>query len=162
MRLASAAIVGAVVAIDQAVKVLIDRTVPLGASWPLLAPVLFITNVRNRGIAFSALPGIPLIVPLAVALTLIFLLFYKRGRWAQRRSAQWGLALLAGGAAGNLIDRVRLGAVVDYLDLQVWPVFNLADVAITIGAALMILTFVLRPHRAEEAEPQTINRPRQQ
>ena len=114
---------------------------------------LAITNVRNPGIAFSALPGIPLIVPALIALTLIFLLFYNKARWAHHQRAQWGLALLAGGALGNLIDRVRVGAVIDYLDLQIWPVFNLADVAITIGAALMIMTFVLRPHGAEEAKP---------
>ncbi|MBI2123177.1 MAG: signal peptidase II [Armatimonadetes bacterium] len=148
MRNPSAAILGAVVLADQTIKVVIDRAIPVGTSHPLLPPILFLTNVRNPGIAFSALPGIPLIVPALIVLTLIFLLFSDRARWAQRRSAQWGLALLTGGAFGNLIDRARVGAVIDYLDLQIWPVFNLADAAITVGAALLILTFAWRPHPA--------------
>jgi len=135
----------AVVAVDQALKALVDRLVTAGVSIPLIPPVLFLTNVRNPGIAFSALPGIPLIIPAVISLTLIFILFYNKDRWADRRTAQHGVALLAGGAIGNLIDRVRLGAVIDYLDLRVWPVFNLADVAITVGAALLILTFAVRP-----------------
>lgn len=126
-------------------KVLVDRLIPAGVSIPLVPPVLYLTNVRNPGIAFSALPGIPLIVPAAIALTLIFLLFYNKDRWARLPTAQRAVALLAGGAIGNLIDRVRFGAVIDYLDVRVWPVFNLADVAITAGAALLILTFALRP-----------------
>lgn len=145
MWLPSLATVVAVVTVDQALKALVDRLIPAGVSLPLIPPVLFLTNVRNPGIAFSALPGIPLIVPAAIALTLIFLLFYNRDRWADRRTAQRGVALLAGGAIGNLIDRIRLGAVIDYLDVRVWPVFNLADVAITVGAALLILTFAVRP-----------------
>lgn len=145
MWLPSAGIVVAVVAVDQALKALVDRLVTAGVSIPLIPPVLFLTNVRNPGIAFSALPGIPLIIPAVIALTLIFILFYNKDRWADRRTAQHGVALLAGGAIGNLIDRVRLGAVIDYLDLRVWPVFNLADVAITVGAALLILTFAVRP-----------------
>jgi signal peptidase II len=145
MQLPSMATVVAVVALDQALKVFVDRLIPGGASIPLIPPVLFLTNVRNPGIAFSALPGIPLIVPAAIALTLIFLLFYNKATWAQRPAAQSGIALLAGGAIGNLIDRVRLGAVIDYLDLRVWPVFNLADVAITVGAVLLVLTFAVRP-----------------
>ena len=56
------------------------------------------------------------------------------------------LALLAGGALGNLLDRLRLGAVIDYIDLAVWPVFNLADVAVTLGAGLLVL-ILLRPER---------------
>jgi signal peptidase II len=145
MRLPSAAIVLAVVALDQALKAFVERTIPVGGSLPLVPPVLYLTNVRNPGIAFSALPGIPLIVPAAIALTLIFLLFYNKARWSHRPTASFGVALLAGGAIGNLIDRVRVGAVIDYLDLRVWPVFNLADAAITVGAALLILTFAVRP-----------------
>ncbi|HET6781499.1 MAG TPA: signal peptidase II [bacterium] len=145
MRLPSLATVVAVVALDQAIKVVVERTIPVGASLPLVPPVLFLTNVRNPGIAFSALPGIPLIVPAAIALTLIFLLFYNKTRWSDRPTVSFGVALLAGGALGNLIDRVRVGAVIDYLDLRVWPVFNLADVAITAGAALLILTYAVRP-----------------
>lgn len=127
------------VAADQALKVLVTLRLPPGGTIAIVPGVLSLTNVRNPGIAFSALPGIPLLVPAAVALTLIFLLFYNKARWSRGRPAQVALALLAGGAVGNLIDRVRVGAVIDYLDLQVWPVFNLADLAITAGAGLLLL-----------------------
>lgn len=127
------------VAADQALKVLVTLRLPPGGTIAIVPGVLSLTNVRNPGIAFSALPGISLLVPAAVALTLIFLLFYNKARWSRARPAQVALALLAGGAVGNLIDRVRVGAVIDYLDLQVWPVFNLADLAITAGAGLLLL-----------------------
>jgi signal peptidase II len=95
--------------------------------------------VQNTGVAFGLFAGVsPLITALA-ALTLVFLLFYNKGRQIRSRAAGAGIAAMAGGAAGNLIDRVRLGYVVDYLDVHVWPVFNLADVAIVVGAVVLIV-----------------------
>jgi signal peptidase II len=102
--------------------------------------------VFNKGAAFSLLasaPGwqTPLLVAFALAAALIvsFLLLRSPGR----RLFCAGLALILGGAVGNLIDRLRLGQVVDFLDLHAagwhWPAFNVADSAITIGAALLIL-----------------------
>ena len=97
--------------------------------------------MQNTGVAFGLLAGAsPLITALA-ALTLVFLLFYNKGRQIGTGAAWPGIAAMAGGAAGNLIDRVRLGYVVDYLDVHVWPVFNLADVAIVLGAAVLIIAF---------------------
>ncbi len=141
------AVLGLVVAADQAAKLVIERRIPLGASRIVLPGLLTLTHVHNRGIAFSVLGGIPVVVPAAIALTLLFILFYNRARWVRDPGARAGLALLCGGALGNVIDRLRVGAVVDYIDLQVWPVFNLADVAVTAGAAVLILTMVLRPGR---------------
>jgi signal peptidase II len=139
-----------VVAIDQALKAVVARALPLGATVSLLPGVLSVTHVRNPGVAFSLLPQVPLIVPAAIALTLMFLLFYNGARGTSPSRVQRGLALLAGGALGNLIDRVRLGAVIDYIDVHVWPVFNVADLAVTTGAALLIFSLVVRA----EATPQ--------
>ena len=122
-----------------------ERRLPLGESIPLL-PWLSLTHVRNRGIAFSLLADVPWLVPAGIALTLVFLLFYNKARWTRGVVARQALALLTGGAIGNLIDRLRVGAVIDYVDLSVWPVFNLADVAVTLGAGLLLLT-LLRPDR---------------
>lgn len=135
-------VLAAVVVADQALKIVLTHWIPAGASVVLVPGVIALTNVRNPGIAFSALPGIPLVVPVLIALTLIFMLFYTGGRWSRRPRAQVALALMAGGAVGNLIDRVRVGAVIDYLDLRIWPVFNMADAAITVGAGLLILTLL--------------------
>ena len=127
---------------DQATKLVVEARLPLGISIPVIPGVLAFTHVHNRGIAFSLLGGIPLLVPAAIALTLLFLLFYNTARWSRRPVAQAALALLGGGAIGNLVDRVRVGAVVDFIDVHVWPVFNLADIAVTAGTGLLILLLI--------------------
>ena len=127
---------------DQATKLVVEARLPLGISIPIIPGVLAFTHVHNRGVAFSLLGGIPLLVPAAIALTLLFLLFYNKARWSRRPVAQAALAMLGGGAIGNLVDRVRVGAVVDFIDVHVWPVFNLADIAVTAGAGLLILLLI--------------------
>lgn len=120
-----------------------EQRLPVGERVVLL-PWLALTHVHNRGIAFSLLDTVSWVLPAGIALTLLFLLFYNKARWTRRPLAVPGLALLAGGAFGNLIDRLRVGAVIDYVDLSIWPVFNLADVAVTLGAGVLLLT-LLRP-----------------
>ncbi len=141
------AILGLVLAVDQVTKQLVEAFLPLGISVPLIPRVLALTHVRNRGIAFSLLTGIPLLLPAAIALTLLFLLFYNEARWSRRPLTQVALALLCGGAIGNLIDRLRVGAVIDYIDVASWPVFNLADAAVTAGATLLLLAALRRMDR---------------
>ena len=127
---------------DQATKLVVEARLPLGISVPVIPGLLAFTHVHNPGIAFSLLEGISLIVPAAIALTLVLLLFYNKARWSRRPVTQAALALLGGGALGNLIDRLRVGAVVDFIDVHIWPVFNLADVAVTAGAGLLILLLI--------------------
>lgn len=112
---------------------------PLGRSVPVIPGVLALTHVHNPGVAFSLLGDVPLLAPVAVTLTLLFLLFYNKARWSRRPTTQAALAFLGGGAVANLIDRIRVGAVVDFIDVHIWPVFNLADAAVTIGAVLLLL-----------------------
>lgn len=130
------------IAADQATKLLVSLRIPLGSSVPVIPGFLAFTHVHNRGIAFSLLGGIPLLVPALIALTLLFVLFYNRSRWSRRPLTQSGLALVSGGAIGNLIDRLRVGAVIDFIDVHVWPVFNVADLAVTAGAGLLIFTLI--------------------
>jgi signal peptidase II len=134
-----------VVACDQALKLLVAATQPLGVSTPLLDGILSLTHVHNPGIAFGLLPQVSVLVPAAITLTLLLALFYNDARWAHSPRVQGALALLAAGAVGNLIDRLRLGVVIDYIDLHVWPVFNVADLAVTSGAVLLIVSLVARP-----------------
>jgi signal peptidase II len=129
----------AVAIADQVVKALVSSALPVGASVTVIPGVLSLTHAHNTGVAFGLLAGWPPLVTALAALTLLFMLFYNRGRWSGSRAEGTGIALMAGGAAGNLLDRVRLGFVVDYLDLHVWPVFNLADVAIVAGAGVLAL-----------------------
>ncbi len=138
---ARAALVALVVAADQAAKALVGSVLPVGASVPVIPGVLALTHVHNPGVAFSLLRDVPASLPAALTAVLLALLF-GRPRWVPP-PAQAGLAVLCGGAVGNLVDRVRIGAVVDYVDLRVWPVFNLADVAVTAGAAAVLLALAI-------------------
>ena len=109
---------------------------------PLISGLVSLTHVQNRGVAFGLLAGISPILMLLAALTLVVLLSYNRGRRVWSRGSGIGFALMAGGATGNLLDRIRFGFVVDYIDVHVWPVFNLADVAIVTGAGLVLLVLM--------------------
>ncbi len=142
LRLRAAAWLLTVAGTDQALKSLVTHFVPVGASVPLLPGVLALTHVHNPGIAFSLGEGISPLVPAAIALTLVFLLFYNKARWNTTAAGRLTLVLAGGGALGNLIDRLRVGAVIDYLDFHIWPVFNLADAAVVIGAGLAILALI--------------------
>lgn len=136
-------VVAASVIADQAVKALVVATMPLGASIELL-PFLALFHARNEGIAFSMFAGLH---DLGLAVLAAFVLVFVGWLWAktppERRWSHLAFAMIVGGAIGNLIDRVRLGYVVDYVFFHtpVWSfaVFNLADALISVGAALVIL-----------------------
>ena len=129
---------GLVVALDQGTKALATSLVDRGDRVEIL-PFPHIENVRNEGVAFglggdisAGLIGVTLIVLVGL---LVFLALRGGGGWGVWLPA----ALLLGGALGNLADRVRDGAVIDFIDLPLWPTFNLADVAITVGVLLLLL-----------------------
>jgi len=137
---ARAALVAAVtVAADQAVKALVRATIDQGDAVHLFLGIRLV-NVRNRGIAFGlASGGGVLLVIFAAAALVALLIFFARHR---ARPLVWlPTGLLIGGAAGNLIDRVRDHSVTDFIDLPAWPAFNLADMAITFG--VLSLLYVL-------------------
>jgi signal peptidase II len=144
---ARAALVAAVtVAADQAAKALVRATIERGDEVNLILGVK-LANVRNRGIAFGLFSGGgAVLVIFAVAALTALLVFFARH---QGRPLVWlPTGLLIGGAAGNLIDRLREGAVTDFIDLPAWPAFNLADMAITFG--VLTLLYVLEgPPRHE-------------
>ncbi|MBI4226912.1 MAG: signal peptidase II [Candidatus Omnitrophica bacterium] len=125
-----------VAGLDQATKWWALRALPPGESLPVVPGVLHLTLMRNPGVAFGlfARQG-GLVVGVALLLVTI-LVFSARGRPAAG-PRPWGMGLILGGAVGNLVDRLRFGAVTDFLDFRVWPVFNVADSSITIGALLI-------------------------
>jgi signal peptidase II len=128
---------GLLVALDQGTKALATSIVSRGDRAEVL-PFLHIANVRNKGVAFGLGGDISafLIAATILVLTglLVFLATRGRGGWLVWLPA----ALLIGGALGNLADRVRDGAVTDWIDLPLWPTFNLADVAIVLGVLLLL------------------------
>lgn len=136
---------GIVVTIDQASKSAIRENLMRGERDELL-PFLALTNTRNRGIAFGLAGDVSPVVIGATLVVLLGLLAFlavrARGDWAIWLPA----GLLIGGALGNLADRVRDGAVTDFIDLPLWATFNLADVAITVGVILLV--FLPERHRS--------------
>jgi signal peptidase II len=132
----AAAVALATVAADQAVKALVRTTIERGEEVELLLGIQLV-NVRNRGIAFGLFAGGgAILVIFAVAALAALLVFFARHR---DRPLVWlPTGLLIGGALGNLIDRTLDGAVTDFVDLPLWPAFNLADVAITFGVITLL------------------------
>jgi len=140
-------ITAGVILADQVTKVLARRAVDVGASDGVF-PGLELVHVRNRGVAFGFLSGGGGLVVAAtlVALVFLLLLFIRNPR---RRLMWLPTGLLVGGALGNLLDRLTAGEVTDFLKVPLWPAFNLADVAITIG--VLALLWVLEGPRHERA-----------
>jgi signal peptidase II len=120
-----------VIAVDQATKALVVANFHLGESDPVL-PGIDLTYVRNSGVAFGAFAGGGAIVWVLTGLALAGLLTYFAFR-SDRRWLWLPVGLIAGGAIGNLIDRAREGAVIDFIDFVAWPAFNVADMAIVVG-----------------------------
>jgi len=140
-------VLGVVLLIDQVTKALVRAGVDLGSEDPIL-PAVTLVHVRNRGVAFGAFADGQAIVIVVIALALTALVVYFATHL--RRPLIWlPTGLLMGGALGNVIDRVRDGAVTDFVKLPAWPAFNVADIAITIGV-LALLYVVERDPRDDE------------
>ena len=134
-------VLAGVLAVDQVVKALVTASLGRGEERDLVAGVKLV-NTRNTGIAFGQLQDGGAIVAALVAIAVAALLVYF-ARNARRRLMWLPTGMLLGGALGNIVDRVREGAVIDFLKLPYWPAFNVADASITIGV-LVLLIFVER------------------
>ena len=125
--------------IDQSSKAIIKYMLAEGQSIPILPFVFHLTYIRNPGAAFGLFADqtIFFIIATLFVITLVMVVARRipESRWLLKLS----LGLILGGAVGNLLDRLRYGLVVDFLDFRVWPVFNLADSAIVLGACLLVL-----------------------
>ena len=136
---------GAALLLDQFSKWLVMETMALGTSIPVLGSVFKLTYIHNPGAVFGLRLGGHYVhlglAGVALVLVLVLLLRLPRGEWL----ACIGLALVLGGAVGNVIDRLRFGVVIDFLDFGVggfrWWVFNLADSWVTVGAGLLLLSY---------------------
>ncbi|MCK4271111.1 signal peptidase II [bacterium] len=128
---------------DQGSKIFVAKRMELGQSIPVLGNFFRITFIRNAGGAFGIFLGGGWFYLLASILAIILIFFYLRKMSAGHLWSRISLALILGGALGNLIDRVRYGMVIDFLDFGIgrlrWPVFNLADAAVTVGVAVFLL-----------------------
>ena len=131
-------VAGAVLLIDQLSKHLVHLKLVPGESVPIIKNVFHITLVHNTGCAFGMFRHQATILMALSILTIVMILVFYRQLVGSGRILRVAVGLLIGGASGNLIDRLRFGYVVDFLDFQIWPVFNLADSAVTIGVVLIL------------------------
>ena len=134
--------VSLIIFFDRITKIYFSDLMTLGESLPIVRNVLHFTLVHNTGIAFGFFrdQGIVFIfIPVIAVVLLIFNIQYYRNNKALSRVYIVAFSMILGGAIGNLIDRIIFGYVIDFIDLRVWPVFNIADSAITVGAFIILL-----------------------
>lgn len=135
-----------VLGLDQITKALAIHKLSGIPTVPILPGIFHLTFVYNTGVAFGLMKGTSLVVLTGTAVIIGWLVWssfqkgqapFEKGSAPTSRRFRICLGLLLGGAVGNWIDRFRLGGVIDFLDFRVWPVFNVADACITVGAILM-------------------------
>lgn len=134
-------IAGLTAVLDQIVKLIVQGNMELGETIPLIRNVFHLTYIINPGAAFGIFPHQEwFLLGIVVVLYAAFFIFRSRIP-AKPVYFPAGVGLLLGGALGNAIDRVRIGGVVDFFDFRIWPIFNVADIAICVGVALIVLYF---------------------
>jgi signal peptidase II len=139
------------VALDQLTKYLLARAIPLNTGVSIIAGFLNLVHVHNTGGAFSifAGPGFPWrrYIFIGLAVVVIAAIAYAYGKAGRKDNwTRIAYILIAGGACGNLIDRIRLGEVIDFIDVYAgswhWPAFNVADAALSTGAVMLLVSLV--------------------
>ena len=136
------AIVFFLILADQAIKFLVVSLMELGESIPVFAGIFHITYIENPGAAFGLFANQRLVFIVAGILVIAAACLMYRRLMSEKAIIRWGVALLLGGAGGNLIDRLRIGGVIDFLDFRIWPVFNIADIGICVGVALLMYALI--------------------
>ncbi|QKG84747.1 lipoprotein signal peptidase [Kroppenstedtia pulmonis] len=137
----------AVLLLDQVTKWIVLQKMSLYESIPLWDDVFYITSHRNRGAAFGILQEQQWLFIIVTLLVVAGIIIYLTRIGKEQPLMSWSLALILGGAVGNLIDRVRMGEVVDFLDFRLihYPIFNIADSAIVIGVIIMVYLTLKSP-----------------
>jgi len=135
--IALAAIAVAALVADQITKHVVTGSLALGDETKVVGP-LTIHHVQNTGIAFGLFGGATAIVALLTSAAIVWMVVFFRRSGARHPLLPVAFGFLIGGSASNLIDRIRLGHVTDFLDLGFWPAFNLADSFICVGVALLV------------------------
>ena len=134
----------AVVVLDQLTKLYVVAHFYVGESVPVIENIFHWTYILNPGAAFGMLEGSRWLFVL-IALAVMTGIWYMRREIAENGPwCTYGAALFGGGAVGNLIDRARQGLVIDFFDFRIWPVFNVADIAICVGVGCIIWSILLK------------------
>ncbi|MFH1454495.1 MAG: signal peptidase II [Armatimonadota bacterium] len=129
--------------LDQASKYLIIKNFYLSQSIPVIKPVLYLTYIQNKGAAFGLFTNLSLLLGIISFLVIVAFIIFSYKIIKLPVIYQIPLGLILGGTAGNLTDRIRLGYVIDFIDFRVWPVFNLADTALTVSFIWLIIAVII-------------------
>ena len=144
----------AAIAADQLTKAIVSSQLALDDSVKVIGP-LSIHHVQNSGIAFGLFSSATFVVIVLTTAAVLWMLWFFARSGQRHPVLPVALGLVIGGSVSNLVDRVRLGHVTDFLDLKFWPAFNLADSFITVGVAILLLALMAsdrsRPARSREA-----------
>ncbi len=131
-----------VVFLDRATKTFFSKILSVGETIPVIKDIFHFTLVHNTGMAFGLFRDhgiVFIIIPIIAIALLVYNIYYYRENENLSRSYIFAFSLIMGGAIGNLIDRIQIGHVIDFLDFRVFPVFNVADSAITVGAVIILI-----------------------
>ncbi len=146
-------VAGIIVALDQWTKYLVRTRIPFGESWspwPWLAPYARLVHWQNTGAAFGMLQGFGLVFTVLAFVVAIAILYYfprvPRSEWALRVA----MVMMMGGAVGNLIDRLTIGTVTDFVSVGSFAVFNVADASISVGTAILIVAVWLSERKEKK------------
>ena len=130
-----------VIFVDRVTKLFFSHLLAYGESLPIIRNVLYMTLIHNTGIAFGFFKDqgiVFIVIPIIAIFLLVFnIYYYRQNNEALSRIYIVAFSLILGGAVGNLIDRIVYGYVIDFIDFRIWPVFNIADSAITVGAIMI-------------------------
>lgn len=130
-------VAGLVVILDQLTKYAVVQLLPYLHSRPVIPGALYLTHIRNVGAAFGLFANQRVLFLVAFFLMLVAFFVFRTELQRLGTIAVGASGLVLGGALGNAIDRIRLGYVVDFLDIRIWPVFNLADSAVVVGSLVL-------------------------
>lgn len=125
-----------VVLLDQITKTLVRTEILTGTSMEIIPKLFYLTHTTNTGASFSLLTGYSFLLTIIASLVVLAILFFHKKIPKEYKCA---FAFILGGTAGNLIDRLWFGTVTDFIDVRIWPIFNIADSAITVAAILLII-----------------------
>ena len=145
---------GGAFGIDRLSKYAISSTLSLGEAWPEESFVR-LKHATNSGSAFGLFPNQTMLLIVASVLAIGFLVYFYRTHAMPRRLLRFAIGLQLGGAFGNLFDRVRDGAVIDFIDVGPWPIFNVADSSIVVGMVILVSVLTLAGEATEEHPPAT-------
>jgi len=131
-----------IVLLDRITKLFFISIFSVGESIPVIHNILHFTLVHNTGIAFGLFKNQGILFVIVSMLAILFFAWFLYSRRQEEDFSKlsiFAFSLIIGGALGNLIDRLQFGFVIDFIDFRIWPVFNIADSAITIGALILVV-----------------------